>query len=83
MVLPGFLVGRASGLPFPDRGNDKSIRLPIPQDVNADLLTHIDDGLHVLFPCDRFTLVEDVSCMVLGEAPLRSLRVKVAGKKDI
>jgi hypothetical protein len=74
-----FIAGRA--LAFPSQGGDRSIRAPVPEDVDGDLLSLTAGDLHVLL--DGVALKEDEASVPLDEAPRRIFRVDAIREKDI
>jgi hypothetical protein len=73
----GFLAGRAVELAFPSLGDGRLIRAPVPEDVDADLLSLTTGDLHVLLegPLRNYRLdVVRENDIQLGSR-LRSLRL--------
>ena len=66
---------------LPDRGDDRLIRLPVAEDVDADLFALVAGDLHVRL--DGIALVEDEAGVVFAEAPFAGLGVEVPREVDV
>ena len=68
-------------LAFPDRSDDRSIRAPVAEDEDGDLLSLAAGDLHVLLESVAFK--EDEVSVHLGEAAFRIFRVGIVRENDI